>query len=256
MPLSFVRRAGHSLLAACLAVGIGVAPAAALDDGQRKEFEQVIRDYILKNPEIIQEAIGELQKRQAAAADAQRSQAIATLKPQIFDSPHNVVVGNPKGDVTLVEFFDYNCGYCKRSLPDLVQLIENDPKLKVVLKEFPVLGPGSVEAAQVAVAVRLVAPDKYLDFHKKLLGGRGQANKAAALDAAQAVGIDRAAVEKRMADPEVNATLQEDFKLAEALGIDGTPSYVAGDSVIVGAVGHDQLESAIKAIRACGKAAC
>ncbi|MBS7545973.1 DsbA family protein [Ancylobacter oerskovii] len=259
-PILPFRRVGRRLvaasLAASLALGIGAAPAFALDDVQRKEFESVIRDYLLKNPEVIQEAIGELQKRQAAAADEQRKQAIAKLKPQIFDSPHGVVVGNPKGDVTLVEFFDYNCGYCKRSLPDLVQLIESDPKLKVVLKEFPVLGPGSVEAAQVAVGVKLVAPEKYLAFHKALLGGRGQANKARALEAAAEAGIDRAAVEKAMTRPEVNAALQESMQIADALGIDGTPSYVAGDAVIVGAVGHDQLKGTIDAVRSCGKAAC
>ncbi|GLK82639.1 outer membrane protein [Ancylobacter defluvii] len=259
-PTSPFRRAARSLLAAsfaiCLALGIGAAPASALDDVQRKEFESVIRDYLLKNPEVIQEAIGELQKKQAVAADQQRKQAIAQLKPQIFDSPHGVVVGNPKGDVTLVEFFDYNCGYCKRSLPDLVQLIESDPKLKVVLKEFPVLGPGSVEAAQVAVGVKLVAPEKYLAFHKALLGGRGQANKARALEAAAEAGIDRAAVEKAMARPEVNAALQESMQIADALGIDGTPSYVAGDAVIIGAVGHDQLKGTIDSVRSCGKATC
>ncbi|MCB4770344.1 DsbA family protein [Ancylobacter sp. Lp-2] len=259
-PTSLFRRTGRRLLAAslaaCLALGVAAAPAFALDDAQRKEFESVIRDYLLKNPEVIQEAIGELQKRQQVAADEQRKQAIVKLKPQIFDSPHGVVIGNPKGDVTLVEFFDYNCGYCKRSLPDLVKLIENDPKLKVVLKEFPVLGPGSVEAAQVAVGVKLVAPEKYFAFHQALLGGRGQANRARALEAVTEAGIDRAAVEKAMASPEVNATLQESMQIADALGIDGTPSYITGDAVIIGAVGHEQLKGTIDSVRSCGKAAC
>jgi len=134
--------------------------------------------------------------------------------------------------------------------------VKNDPKLKVVLKEFPVLGPGSVEAAQVAVAVRLVAPDKYYAFHQKLLGDRGQANKAKALAAAAEVGVDTAALEKKLADPEINATLQESLQIADQLGIDGTPSYVVGDSVIVGAVGHDQIRGALDAMRKCGKAQC
>lgn len=261
MPLPFfARHVARGLVAGGLALAVAATllpnPARALDETQRKEFEQVIRDYLLKNPEVIQEAIGELQKRQMAAEAAQRQQAVTKLKPQIFDSPRGVVVGNPKGDVTLVEFFDYNCGYCKRALADMTELMQSDPKLKVVLKEFPVLGPGSVEAAQVAVAVRLVAPDKYYDFHKTLLSERGQANKSKALAAAEEVGIDKAALEKALADPEINATLQENLQLADALGIDGTPSYVAGESVIVGAVGHDQLKSAISSVRSCGKTQC
>jgi len=255
-PQSILRNAGRGLMAACVALSVGLSPAVALDAAQRTEIEGVIHDYLLKNPEVIQQAIAELQKRQAATESAQRTQAVATMKPLIFDSPRGVVVGNPKGDVTLVEFFDYNCGYCKRALADLEDLIKNDPKLKVVLKEFPVLGPGSVEAAQVAVGVRLVAPDKYLAFHQKLLGDRGQANKAKALAAAADVGVDKAKLEKALTDPEVNATLQESLQIADALGIDGTPSYVAGDAVIVGAVGHDQLKSAIQSIRSCGKAQC
>lgn len=260
MPLTLLRRAGRRLVAAglvaSLAIGMGAAPASALDDAQRKEFEGVIRDYLIKNPEVIQEAIMELQKRQAATEANQRQQALTTMKPLVFDSPRGVVVGNPKGDVTLVEFFDYNCGYCRRALADMQQLMKNDPKLKVVLKEFPVLGPGSVEAAQVAVAVRLTAPEKYYAFHEKLLSERGQANKAKALEAAVAVGIDKAALEKALTNPEVNATLQENLQVADALGIDGTPSYVVGDAVIVGAVGHDQIKGAVDSVRSCGKTQC
>ena len=119
------------------------------------------------------------------------------------------MLGNPHGDVTFVEFFDYNCGYCKRAMSDMLTLLKDDPKLKVVLKEFPVLGPGSVEAAQVAIAVRMQdkSGKKYLDFHQKLLGGRGQADKAHALAVAKEVGLNMAQLEKDMASPEVKATL-------------------------------------------------
>ena len=135
--------------------------------------------------------------------------------------------------------------------------MKDDPKLKVVLKEFPVLGPGSVEAAQVAVAVRMQdkTGKKYLEFHQKLLGGRGQADKARALAVAKEVGLDMARLEKDMKSPEVKATLEENFKLAEALGLNGTPSYVIGDDVVVGAVGLDGLKEKINTAR-CGKATC
>ena len=256
LPLTFFRRALRGAIAACLLLGIGLSPASALDDAQRKEFEGVIREYLLRNPEVIQEAIMELQKRQAAAEANQREQALAALKPMIYDAPTNVVVGNPDGDVTLVEFFDYNCTYCKRALPDLVKLSETDPKLKIILKDFPMLGPGSEEAAQIAVAVRLASPDKYFAFHQKLLGERGQANKDKALAAAEDVGVDMAALNKALADPKIIAALKTNLQLADALGINGTPSYILGDSVIVGAVGYDQLKGAIEAMRACGKTEC
>ena len=142
-------------------------------------------------------------------------------------------------------------------MTDMLTLMKDDPKLKVVLKEFPVLGPGSVEAAQVAVAVRMQdkTGKKYLEFHQKLLGGRGQADKAHALAAAKDVGMNMAQMEKDLASPEVKATLQESFKLAEALGLNGTPSYVIGSDVVVGAVGLPALQEKINTAR-CGKATC
>jgi protein-disulfide isomerase len=140
---------------------------------------------------------------------------------------------------------------------DMLSLLKSDPKLRVVLKEFPVLGPGSVEAAQVAVAVRMQDPGgkKYLDFHQKLLGGRGQADKARALAAAKDAGLDVARIEKDMSSPEVRATIEENFKLAESMGMNGTPSYVIGKQVVVGAVGLDALKEKIGYAR-CGKATC
>ncbi|MDB5518672.1 MAG: oxidoreductase, partial [Tardiphaga sp.] len=161
------------------------------------------------------------------------------------------------GDVTFVEFFDYNCGYCKRAMTDMIDLMKADPKLKVVLKEFPVLGPGSMEAAQVAVAVRMQDPGgkKYLDFHQKLLGGKGQADKARAMAAAKEAGLDMSKLEKDLASQEVRATIEENFKLAESMGMNGTPSYVIGKQVVVGAIGREGLAEKIGVAR-CGKATC
>ena len=134
--------------------------------------------------------------------------------------------------------------------------MKDDPKLRVVLKEFPVLGPGSIEAAKVAVAVRMQDPGKkYFDFHLKLLGGRGQADKAHALAAAKEAGFDMARIEKDMASDEVKASIDESMKLAEALGLNGTPSYVVGSQVVVGAVGLDALKEKVNVAR-CGKATC
>jgi protein-disulfide isomerase len=234
-----------------------VASAQNFNDAQRGEIQKIMKDYLLAHPEVLEEVSAELTKRQAAAEAEKHASAVSANANLIFNSPRGVVVGNKDGDVTFVEFFDYNCGYCKKAMTDMVEIMKTDPKLKVVLKEFPVLGPGSVEAAQVAVAVRMQDPTgkKYLDFHQKLLGGRGQADKARSLAAAKEAGLDVARLEKDMVSSEVRATIEENFKLAESMGMNGTPSYVIGNQVVIGAVGMDALKEKISNAR-CGKAMC
>jgi protein-disulfide isomerase len=238
----------------------GTAPAASaqsFSDTQRGDIETIVRNYLLAHPEVLEEAMTELSKRQAAAEAEKHQASIASNADTIFNSPRGVVLGNKDGDVNFVEFFDYNCGYCKRAMADMLALMKTDPKLKVVLKEFPVLSQGSVEAAQVAVAVRMqdAGGKKYLDFHQRLLGGRGPADKARAMAAAKEAGLDTARIEKDLASPEVRATIEENFKLAEAMGMNGTPSYVIGKQVVVGAIGLDGLKEKIGLAR-CGKATC
>jgi protein-disulfide isomerase len=224
---------------------------------QKGEIERVVHDYLIAHPEVLQEAMSELEKRQNVAEAEKHKAGVKEHEQALFSSPRQVNLGNPAGNVTFVEFFDYNCGYCKRAMSDMLTLMKDDPKLKVVLKEFPVLGPGSVEAAQVAVAVRMqdTTGKKYLEFHQRLLGGRGQADKAHALAAAKDVGMDMGRLEKDLNSPEVKATMEENFKLAEALGLNGTPSYVIGNDVVVGAVGLPALQEKISTAR-CGKASC
>jgi protein-disulfide isomerase len=219
--------------------------------GQRSEVEQILKDYLLKHPEVLQEAFAELQKREQASEAELHRAAVKDNAATLYGSPHQVVLGNPQGDVTLVEFFDYNCGYYKRALNDMLALIKSDPNLRIVLKEFPVLGESSIEAAQVAVAVRMQdeSGKKYLEFHQKLLGGRGQADRARALAAAKDTGLDMTRLENDMASPEVKGTLAENIKLAENLNLTGTPSYVIGPDVVVGAVGVDALREKIIAAR-------
>src|ERR1043165_8057839 len=240
-----------------LMLGASAGQAQSISDAQRGDIEKIIREYLIAHPEVLQEAMAELEKKQAADEAAKNQAAVKDNAETIFNSPRQVVTGNPQGDVTFVEFFDYNCGYCKRAMDDMFALLKTDPKLRVVLKEFPVLGPGSVEAARVAVAVRMQdkTGKKYMDFHQKLLGGRGQADKARALAAAKDAGLDMTRLEKDLASPEVRATLEENYKLAESMGMNGTPSYVIGKQVVVGAVGVDSLREKIGVAR-CGKATC
>jgi protein-disulfide isomerase len=247
-----------AICAALLAAAMPQAVRAqAFSPAQRSSIETIVHDYLLAHPEVLQEAMAELEKRQSAAEAEKHRAAVKEHAQTLFSSPRQVTLGNPNGNVTFVEFFDYNCGYCKRAMDDMLTLLRDDSQLKVVLKEFPVLGPGSLEAAQVAVAVRLQdkTGKKYLEFHTRLLGGRGQADKARALAVAKDIGLDMGRLEKDMAGPEVKATLQEDFKLAEVLGLNGTPSYVIGSDVVVGAIGLAGLQQKVNTAR-CGKPTC
>jgi protein-disulfide isomerase len=240
-----------------MTLGASTGLAQSISNAQRVEIEKIIREFLVKNPDVLQDAMAELEKKQAAEEATKNQAAVKDNAETIFNSTRQVVVGNPQGDVSFVEFFDYNCGYCKRAMTDMMDLMKADPKLRVVLKEFPVLGPSSVEAARVGVAVRMQdkTGKKYLDFHQKLLTGRGQVDKARAMAVAKEVGMDMARIERDIASDEVKATLEESLKLAEKLGLNGTPSYVIGTNVVVGAVGLDKLKESVNIAR-CGKAAC
>jgi protein-disulfide isomerase len=229
------------------------------------EVGEIVKNYMIAHPEAVGQILAELLKHRPAASTGaaaptgpntksadERSAAVADNAGPLFTSPHQVTLGNPDGTVTLVEFFDYSCGYCKRALPDMLTLLKDDSKLKIVLKEFPILGPGSAEAARVAIAVRMQDPGgrKYLAFHQELLGGPGPASKDKALAAAKDQGLDMTRLQLDMASDEVSATLAEDMKLAGALGITGTPGYVVGKKVVIGAVGLANLKDQIDSARA------
>jgi protein-disulfide isomerase len=242
------------LLAATIFLASPVAaPAQAqtFSSDQRHEIENIVKGYLLEHPEVLQDIMAELEKRQQAVEAEKHRTAVAENNATLFSSPHQVVLGNPQGNVTMVEFFDYNCAFCKRALFDMLDLLKTDSNLKFVLKEFPVLGEGSVEAAHVAVAARMqdVTGKKYIEFHQRLLAGRGSADKARALAVAKEVGFDMARIEKDLGSDEVKKTIDESMKLADALGISGTPSYVVGNEVVVGAVGIDALKEKIAAER-------
>ncbi len=252
------------LLIAAIGACIGVAGLETFNRysgggcANRGEIQQIIRDYIVAHPEVLQESMAEFEKRQTLADAEKASEAVKRNANALFNSSRHVVVGDKHGGVTLVEFFDYNCPYCKQAQNDLNALMKSDPKLRVVYKEFPVLGPNSVEAAQVAVAVRMQDPsgEKYAAFRQSLLGGRGQADKAKALAVARDVGVDFNRLETDLASDEVKATLDESFKLAEQLGLNGTPSYVVGSDVVVGAVGLPTLRDKVRIARCGGAATC
>jgi protein-disulfide isomerase len=236
-------------------VGGAPSPAVDLSPDQQTEVEAIIKNYLIANPEIVRDAINELQRREDLAAQQAQVAAITENKELLFNSNRQIVLGNPDGDVTLVEFFDYNCTYCRRGLADMTDLIAKDPNLRVVLKEFPVLGDGSVQAAQVAVAVRLVAPEKYDEFHHALLGEKGQVDGERALAVAGEVGLNPEELRAKLSDSEIQATINESYDLAGKLNLTGTPSYVTRKEVIVGAVGYPTLRSRLDQARDCAKSA-
>ncbi|MFE0756527.1 DsbA family protein [Inquilinus sp. NPDC058860] len=220
----------------------------AIDPAQKEAIEQVVRDYIRAHPEIVVEALDAYQAKKDEEERAGQTKTLTSRAEEIFRSASSPVIGNAQGDVTLVEFFDYQCGYCKRAQPDLERLIKADGGLKVVLKEFPILGPASVTAARASLAAQ--KQGKYLDFHTKMMGLKGQLTDQVIYDTAQQVGLDLDKLKQDMNDPSVVAELRANMDLAEALGVQGTPAFVINDQIIPGAVGFDALKSQIDKDRA------
>lgn len=247
----FKTLAAGTVLAASLA-----APAFALDDNQKKEMGAFIREYLIQNPEVMIEVQNALEAKQQAQRLDQSTKAVSTYKDEIFSSPNDIVLGNPKGDVTVVEFFDYNCGYCKRAMGDMDEILAKDKNIRFVLKEFPILGPDSMAAHKVADAVRILAPEKYPEFHRELLVGQEHASEATAISVAAELGVDEAAIRKTMTEKPNDDIVRQAYQLANAIGITGTPTYVVGDEAVFGAVGLEQIEEKVGNVRSCGKASC
>ncbi|OJG00282.1 DsbA family protein [Pararhizobium antarcticum] len=230
--------------------------ANALDDKQKEEIGAFIKEYLVANPEILLEAQKSLKLKQEQAQLEQAKAAIDDNSDAIFQSVHDVTLGNPKGDVTVVEFYDYNCGYCKRALADMDALLEKDKNVRFVLKELPILGPDSLAAHKVSAAFRLVAPEKYGDFHRALLTGEDRATEETAIAVAGRLGVAEANLRAKMVDPATDESVKEAYTLANTLGITGTPSYVIGKEAVFGAVGAEELETKVTNMRSCGSTIC
>ena len=220
---------------------------------QTEELHTIIRDYLLENPAILNEMIAKLQAAERDEQHKQARDAIAQNAKQLFHNENDVVVGNPDGNVTMVEFFDYNCGYCKRSTADVLRLIEEDKDLRIVMKEFPILSEGSVIASRAALASK--EQGKYWDFHLALMASRGSiGDEDKVMSIAAEAGLD---VEKLKADMAANAeAIERDIDanraLAQAIGINGTPAFVIDDTLVPGAMPYDQLATSVRIVRENG----
>lgn len=227
-----------------------VVNAAEFNENQRKEMGEFVRQYLIENPEVLREAFRALERKEAQAKAEGAKTAIKEMAADIFRADGDLIIGNPKGDVTMVEFFDYNCGFCKRSLPDVLALVEKDKNVKVVIKEFPILGEGSVAAARAAIASR--AQGKYWDFHLALLKKRGAVNEDGVFQVAAKIGLDVEKLKKDMKSPEVDNIIRRNHKIARALNINGTPAFLVADKIFPGAVGIDALAGAVTKVRTDG----
>ncbi|GGA53831.1 DSBA oxidoreductase [Nitratireductor aestuarii] len=215
----------------------------------RAEIETIVREYLIKNPEVMLEVQASLQAKQQEAQKKAAQEAIALVGDEIFNSEADGIIGNPEGDVTIVEFFDYNCGFCKRAISDMDNLVKQDPNLRFVLKEFPILSEDSHKAATVSMAVHMIAPDKYAEFHRTLLGAQERATEESAVKVALNLGIDETALRNKMQDPTINDRFRSTYALAEQLQITGTPGYVVGQEIVSGAMGEQVLREKIAAAR-------
>jgi protein-disulfide isomerase len=233
------------------------APAGAFDASEKEEIGKVVREYLIQHPEVLYEAQKEWNRRQEAKAAESRTAALGTFMQRLDKTSPHAVFGDPKGDVTLVEFFDYNCGYCRHAVKDIDALVAADPKLRIVLVELPVIRQESLGAAQVSIAAGRTAPDKFRAFHDKLLSGQTLATKARALAVAKEVGIDQAKLDAALASPDIQTILLESKKLADDLGVEATPTFVVGDQIVPNTSDVvPDLQGRIAALRTCGKAEC
>ena len=249
MRLVGFRRAalGLSLLVAPALAAPPALAADAFSAEQRQAIEAIVRDYLMRNPEVMIDVLEAAKEKLSSDAQAQRTKALTERRQEIFEDPNAPVAGNPKGDVTLVEFFDYRCPYCKQVAPAIQALLGEDKQLRVVYKEFPVLGPESVTAARAALAAR--KQEKYEALHRGLMEMKGQINETAIFNAAKSAGIDVERLKRDMAAPEIDQMLRANHQLAAALDITGTPGFVVGDEIVPGAVSVDALRQLITTAR-------
>jgi protein-disulfide isomerase len=248
--------AGTAALAAVVITGLAVPASGRADPGraplspdQVQAMEALIHEYILGHPEVILESLQLYQAEQEQTERRESAAALASAKDQLERDPASPVAGDPNGDVTIVEFFDYNCGYCKRVLSTIQEILKTDKRIRYVFKEFPILGPDSATAARAALAVWKLAPEKYLDFHAALMSGRGALNEDRILRTVGEIGLDGERVRDAMADPAIDDALRSNLELGRRMRVSGTPAFVIGGRLVPGAISLAQLRDLVAEAR-------
>lgn len=237
------------LVTAAVFMTTATAKADSLDPAQKKEMESVIREYLLNNPEVVIEAIKKYQEQEQLAQQADTAKALESVST-VFKDGEFPRSGTKDGDVLFVEFFDYQCGYCKKVFPAVMEIVNEDKNLDMVFVEFPILGEASVIASKAALASR--KQGKYMDYHVALMEYRGRLSEPVIMKIATSVGLDADQLRSDMQSEEVEAHIQRNRELAKALGLRGTPAFIIGDSLAPGAISVEQMQQLIKQARANG----
>jgi protein-disulfide isomerase len=242
-------------LALSAALALPTAGAAApldlskMSEAERAAFGEQVRAYLLEHPEVIMEAIQVLEQRRSVAAEEADRKLIAENTERLFDDGFSWVTGNPEGDVTLVEFLDYRCGYCKKAQPEVEALLESDPEIRLIVKEFPILGPDSVAAGKMALAALELDRKKFGPLHHALMDYRGNLTEDTAYELAEEAGYDVDELSELAGSAEIDDQLQQNYQLAQTLGLQGTPAFIVGDQVIRGYLPADDLRAAVEEAR-------
>ncbi|RBI87124.1 DsbA family protein [Rhodosalinus halophilus] len=238
-----------------LAAALAAAPAAALDltdmtEAEREAFRAEVRAYLLDNPEVIMEAVAVLEEREAAAQEAADREMVKAHAEEIFDDGYSWVGGNPDGDVTLVEFIDYRCGYCRRAHDEVNELVESDGDIRLVIKEFPILGPDSLASSRFAIATKQVAGDEaYHAAKEALIRMTGEVNEVTLTRLAESLGLDADEILLQMQSPDVDEVIARTRALAQRLGISGTPTFVLPDRMVRGYVPLENMREIVADVR-------
>jgi len=227
----------------------GIASGDTFDKAKKAAIETIIHDYLLANPEVLFQSIGEYRKRQEQTAKRSIKQKLAGMSDILLHNPGSPVGGNIKGDVSIVEFFDYRCPYCKKVFPDIQQLLKEDGNIRYVLKELPILGQMSVIATRASLAAWSVEPGKYAALHAALMTSRGQLDEARIFKYVKQAGYDVEAIRSKMKAPAVETEIRTNSRLAQELNINGTPAFVIGDHVVPGVVDMETMKQLIAAAR-------
>jgi len=224
-----------------------VASANSFNDTEKQELENIFEDYLMNNPKVIMKSLDKFQVDQRAEAEQNRKKALEDNYEDIINTPDMPFAGNPNGDIVVMEFSDYNCGYCKKALPDVINLIDKDKNVKVLFVEFPILGPSSMEYAQYALAASLQG--QYFEYHQRLMESKGPREKKTAINIAKDMGLDIERLEKDAKSSEVNKMIQSNRQLAAKLSLTGTPAFVVDKEVIGGYIPLSSMEEIIAKAR-------
>lgn len=240
--------------AAIPAPGMMQAPAGDNAPITHAEFKALLEKTLMEHPEIIMQAAQKYQSKQADELQKQASAALVQHKAEIYNDTTSPAVGNPNAEVTVVEFFDYHCGYCKHLMPDIAKLLAEDKNVRVLFREFPILSPDSISASRAALAVYRIAPDKYFDYHQALMKSNGKFDEKLLLDTAKSLGVNAAKLKAEMGKKEISDMLDKTRELAESIGITGTPALIIGDNLFPGALPYDAIKKAVDEVHEAKKA--